>query len=70
MDEKINNAENKTEQAKILGIKIPEDDYWGDYSSKVCGSVGGAIGGNFTKNAVASFEQKLVEETEENKETK
>ena len=32
MEGKIENAKNKTEQAKIMGVKIPEDDYWGDYS--------------------------------------
>lgn len=67
MDEKINNAKDKTEQAKLMGIKLPEDNYWGDYSSRTCGSVGGAIGGNFTKNAVISFEQKLVEKDKESK---
>jgi len=67
MDEKIENAKNKTEQAALMGVKIPEDDYWGNYSSKTCGGVGGAKSGNFTKNTVASSEQKLVEKTVEDK---
>ncbi len=60
MDEKIANAKTKTEQAELMGIELPEDDYWGEVSSKVCGMVGGAKGGNFTKEAVESFEKKLV----------
>jgi len=61
MEEKLENAKSKAEQALIMGVKIPEDGYWGDYSSKTCGGVGGAESGNFTKDAVASFEQRLVE---------
>ncbi len=49
MDKKIENAKSKTDQAKILGVKIPEDEYWGNYSSKICGSVGGAISDKSTK---------------------
>jgi hypothetical protein len=52
-------SKSKTELAKELGIKIPEDGYWGDMPSKVCGAVGGAIGGNEIKKAVGSFENKL-----------
>ena len=52
MNEKVNNAKNKTEQAKIMGVKIPKNDYWGDFSSKICGSVGGAAGDNATKEDV------------------
>ena len=70
MNEKINNAKSKTEEAKLLGIKVPEDDYWGDYSSKACGTIGGAIGGNFTKGDVSNFDQKLEAKTKENKKTK
>lgn len=61
MDEWVNGLPTKTEQAKALGIDIPEDDYWGDMTSRVCGEVGGAIGGNFTKEAVKRFEEKLVQ---------
>ncbi|HEY8805004.1 MAG TPA: small, acid-soluble spore protein, alpha/beta type [Clostridium sp.] len=70
MGEKINNAKNKTEQAKIMGIKIPEDGYWGDYSSRTCGGVGGGKSDNFTKDTVVDFEQPLVENTKENKNNK
>ncbi len=59
MEEKINKLKSKSEQAKELGIEIPEDYDWGNMSSKTCGSVGGAIGGNYTKNAVEDFEKKL-----------
>ena len=51
MDEKINNTKNKTEQAEMMEIKMPEHRYWGDYD------------GNLTKDAIASFEQKLVEKS-------
>ncbi|MDW8802981.1 alpha/beta-type small acid-soluble spore protein [Clostridium sp. A1-XYC3] len=54
-------AKTKTELASELGIPIPKDGYWGDMPSKVCGTVGGAIGGNFTKAAVESFERSLAE---------
>lgn len=50
MDKKIENAKSKTEQAKIMGVKIPEDKYWGDYSSKTCGSIGGAVSDKPTKD--------------------
>jgi len=56
MDEKINNARTKTQQADLLGIKTPKDYDWSNYSSKTCGSVGGAIGNTLTKNAVSGLE--------------
>ncbi|MBK1810417.1 small, acid-soluble spore protein, alpha/beta type [Clostridium sp. YIM B02505] len=59
MKEKLNELDTKSEQAKELGIELPKDGYWGNTSSKVCGMVGGAEGGNFTKNAVQSFEEML-----------
>ncbi|MBZ9686123.1 alpha/beta-type small acid-soluble spore protein [Clostridium estertheticum] len=58
MDEKIEYAKSKTDQAKMLGVKIPEDGYWGDYSSKICGSVGGAMSDNSTKGDVATSNEK------------
>lgn len=58
MEEKVENAKSKTEQANIMGINIPEDDYWGDYSSRICGGVGGATVGNSTKEKVAVFQEK------------
>lgn len=61
LNEKINRLDTRNEQAKELGIEIPESGYWGDMPSKVCGAVGGAEGGNFTKNAVKSFEEKLAQ---------
>ena len=58
MEKKIETAKSKTEQAEIMGIKIPEDDYWGDYSSRTCGGVGGATVANSTKDDASSFEKK------------
>ncbi|MBU3075200.1 small, acid-soluble spore protein, alpha/beta type [Clostridium estertheticum] len=52
MDEIINRAKNKTQQARLMGIKTPEDGDWSNYSSKTCGSVGGALGDTFNKEAV------------------
>ena len=60
MDERINNAKNKTEQAELMGIKTPKDGDWGNYSSKTCGSVGGAIGDTFAKDPISSSSRKLV----------
>lgn len=59
MKEIINELNTKSEQAKELGINLPDDGYWGNTSSKVCGMIGGAEGGNFTKNAVQAFEERL-----------
>ena len=61
MDEKIEKSKTKTEQAKLMGIKTPKDGDWSNYSSKICGSVGGASGNSFTKDTVSSFESKLNE---------
>lgn len=61
MDEKINKLNSKSEQAKELGIQKPKDGDWSNVSSKVCGMVGGAEIGNFTKNAVQTFEENLVD---------
>ena len=63
MNEKLDNAKlgsakNKTEQAGIMGVKIPGNDYWGDYSSKICGGVGGAKNGNSAENASEGSNQK------------
>lgn len=54
------NAKTKTELAEDLGIPIPQSGYWGNMTSKVCGTVGGAIGGNIIKNAVEQFEKTLI----------
>ncbi|UZW14880.1 small, acid-soluble spore protein, alpha/beta type [Clostridium pasteurianum] len=61
MDEKTNKLNSKSEQAKELGIQTPKDGNWSNTSSKVCGMVGGAEIGNFTKNAVQNFEENLVD---------
>lgn len=60
---KMEIAKTKTELAKELGINIPRDGYWGDMSSRVCGTVGGAIGGNMVKSAIEQYEKNLVEKT-------
>lgn len=50
---------SKTELAKKMGIEIPKDGYWGNISSKTCGLVGGAIGGNMVKKMVEEYEKNL-----------
>lgn len=49
MDEKINNIKSRTKQAKLIGINTPKNVDWGKYSSKICGSVGGATDDISTK---------------------
>jgi hypothetical protein len=61
---KMSRTSSKSELAKELGIKVPEDGYWGNMSSRVCGLVGGAVGGNLVKDAIRSYEVKLA--TQEN----
>lgn len=67
MDEKINNMKTKTEQAIAMGIQIPQDGYWGYRTSRECGMVGGAVGGNFTREAIRNFENKLAERENDKK---
>ena len=52
MVEKIEKAKTKTQQAELMGIKTPKDGDWSNYSSKVCGSVGGATGDTLTKDTI------------------
>lgn len=59
-EEKMKIAKSRAELANELGIEIPKDGYWGDVPSRLCGIVGGAIGGPKTKNMVEKFEQGLV----------
>lgn len=59
--EKMDTAQTKTELASELGINVPNDGYWGDVPSRVCGTVGGAIGGNIVKPATEQYERKLAE---------
>lgn len=46
----------KQEVASEIGVKIPENGYWGDMTSRECGSVGG----NMVKKLVAMGEQQLI----------
>jgi len=52
-------ARSKEELADEIGFKIPEDGYWGNVPSRLCGLVGGALGGEAVKTAVEDFESKL-----------
>ena len=58
--EKLKIANTKTELAQELGINVPKDDYWGNVPSSVCGTIGGAIGGNIVKSAIEQYELKLA----------
>jgi len=53
-------ARSKEELANEIGFKIPEDGYWGNVPSRLCGLVGGALGGEAVKTAVEDFEKKLT----------
>ncbi|MCM0648338.1 alpha/beta-type small acid-soluble spore protein [Clostridium swellfunianum] len=55
---------HRLEEAIKDGVKIPEDGYWGNVPSKICGAYGGAIGGNMVKEAIESFENKLTDKNE------
>lgn len=59
----MDNNEPKTryEEAVRMGIHIPEDGYWGNVPSKICGAVGGAIGGDMIKKAIEDFENRLAD---------
>jgi hypothetical protein len=60
---RIQMSENhRFEEAMKDGVPIPKDGYWGDVPSKICGAYGGAVGGNIVKEAVESFENKLVKD--------
>jgi hypothetical protein len=59
--EKMREVTSKTELAKELGIKIPEDGYWGNMSSRTCGLVGGAIGGFKVRDAILDYENRLAD---------
>lgn len=59
-------ARTKTELAKELGIKIPKDGYWGNMPSRICGAVGGAIGGEEVRKAVEDYEEKLINKNDDN----
>ena len=46
----------KYEVADEIGVKIPEDDYWGNMTSKQCGSVGGEM----VKRLIQMAEEDLI----------
>lgn len=59
--DKMETAHTKTELAHELGINVPKDGYWGNVPSRVCGTIGGAIGGNMVKSAIEQYELNLAE---------
>lgn len=46
----------KYEVANEIGVKVPESGYWGDMTSKECGSVGGFM----VKRLIEMAEGQLV----------
>ena len=52
-------AKSKEELANEIGFEIPKDGYWGNVPSRLCGLVGGALGGEAVRKAVEDFERKL-----------
>ncbi len=45
----------KAEIAKEVGITTPPDGYWGNYSSRDCG----AVGGHMVKRMIEDYERRL-----------
>lgn len=46
----------KYEIADEIGVQVPENDYWGNLTSRECGSVGGFM----VKKLIAMAEEQLV----------
>lgn len=46
----------KHEIANEIGVQVPESGYWGNMTSRECGSVGG----NMVKKMVESYERNLI----------
>lgn len=46
----------KYEVASEIGVKVPESGYWGNMTSKECGSVGG----NMVKKLISMAEKDLI----------
>lgn len=46
----------KHEIASEIGVQVPESGYWGNMTSRECGSVGG----NMVKKMVESYERNLI----------
>jgi hypothetical protein len=47
----------KYESAGEIGVKVPEDGYWGDMTSRECGSVGGQM----VKKLIEMAEHQLIQ---------
>jgi len=45
----------KNEIAKEVGIQAPPDGYWGNYSSRDCG----AVGGHMVRRMVEDYQRRL-----------
>jgi hypothetical protein len=46
----------KHEVASEIGVKVPESGYWGDMTSRECGSVGGYM----VKRLIEMAEEQLI----------
>ncbi|MDP4144700.1 MAG: alpha/beta-type small acid-soluble spore protein [Bacillota bacterium] len=46
----------KYEAADEVGVHVPENDYWGDMTSRECGSVGGQM----VKRMIEMAEEELM----------
>lgn len=47
----------KYETANEIGVSIPENDYWGDMTSRECGSVGG----HMVRKLIEMAENQLIQ---------
>lgn len=46
----------KYEAAQEIGLNVQEGTYWGDYTSRDCG----AVGGHMVRKMIAEYEQSLA----------
>lgn len=49
----------RNEIAGELALNVPNDDYWGNVSSRDCGRVGGKIGGKMVREMIRMAEEQI-----------
>jgi hypothetical protein len=49
----------KYEVARDIGVRVPEDDYWGELPSRECG----AVGGHMVRKMIEMAEESLAGRT-------
>lgn len=51
---------HRLEEALKAGVDIPDDGYWGDIPSKICGAYGGKFDESMVKETAEGFKNKIV----------